>query len=263
MLSDARCAKAAALLAAHWRDGTHIPHLPPELRPTTRADGYRVQTCIAEMSPGGVAGWKIAATSKAGQAHINVAGPLAGRILTERLVENGARVSLAGNNMRVAELEFAFRLGVDLAPRPDGYGNGEIRAAVAALHPAVELPASCYEDFCVVGEAALIADNACAHLFLIGPAIEPDTWRKADLVAQRVFAHVEGRGSFKGIGRNVLGDPWAALGWLVNECSGLGIGLSKGQVVSTGTCLVPVAVEPGDSLVAEFGMGEGLRLSFR
>jgi 2-keto-4-pentenoate hydratase len=56
-----------------------------------------------------------------------------------------------------------------------------------------------------------------------------------------------------GRGGNVLGDPRAALAWLVNELSGLGITLGAGQVVTTGTCIVPPAIAPGDRFDADFG----------
>ena len=41
-------------------------------------------------------GWKIAATSKAGQAHIAVDGPLAGRLLAEHVFESGSRLPFGG-----------------------------------------------------------------------------------------------------------------------------------------------------------------------
>ena len=72
--------------------------------------------------------------------------------------------------MRVAEAEFAFRMGVDLPPRPQPYSVDEVLAAVATLHPAIEVPDSRFDDFTIVGAPQLIADNACAHLFVLGPA---------------------------------------------------------------------------------------------
>ena len=45
-----------------------------------------------------------------------------------------------------------------------------------------------------------------------------------------------------------------ALAWLVNELSGLGIPLSAGQLVTTGTCLVPLEIAPGDRMTADFGV---------
>ena len=262
MLIGAAARAAADLLARRRRASRQIADLPGPLRPGTRAEAYRIQTALEAHSRHPVAGWKIAATSAAGQAHINVDGPLAGRIFREGLLENGDTVPLAGNNMRVAELEFAFRLGRDLPPRKGGYTMDEVRAAVASLHPAIEIPASRYTDFCAVGAAALIADNSCALAFLIGPAFDPGDWRDRDLAAWTVTAHVDGRGDTHGIGANVLGDPWRALHWLVNECAAHGMALADGQVISTGTCLVPVPVEPGDVLTTDYGAGEALTLRF-
>jgi 2-keto-4-pentenoate hydratase len=56
-----------------------------------------------------------------------------------------------------------------------------------------------------------------------------------------------------GKGRNVLGDPLVALTWLVNELAGLGIALDAGQIVTTGTCVVPVPIAAGDAVRANFG----------
>jgi 2-keto-4-pentenoate hydratase len=51
----------------------------------------------------------------------------------------------------------------------------------------------------------------------------------------------------------VLGDPLAALVWLVNELSSLGITLRRDQVVTTGACTVPLEVKAGDHVLADFG----------
>ena len=56
-----------------------------------------------------------------------------------------------------------------------------------------------------------------------------------------------------GIGANVLGDPRTALTWLVNELSALGLTLAAGAVVTTGTCLVPLEIQPGDRVAMDFG----------
>ena len=51
----------------------------------------------------------------------------------------------------------------------------------------------------------------------------------------------------------MLGDPREALAWLVNELSNLNVTLAAGQVVTTGTCLVPLTIEAGQHVVADFG----------
>jgi 2-keto-4-pentenoate hydratase len=254
---EARSVTAGDLLWRHWQEGRRIPELPAEMRPRTRGEGYAIQATFEGRSSAPLFGWKIAATSKAGQAHINVDGPLAGRLLAERVFEPGAEVPFGANSMRVAEAEFAFRMGTDLPPRATPYPVEEVLSAVATLHPGIEIPDSRYDDFTTVGAAQLIADNACAHYYVLGPATTAD-WRSMDLVEHAVTGTVTRRGGppgppVHGRGGNVLGDPRAALAWLVNELSGLGITLGAGQVVTTGTCIVPPAIAPGDRFDADFG----------
>lgn len=261
-MSDAtRFAAAAKLLSRHRANGTRIAQLPADLCPHTRADGYAIQALGSAGSRAPLFGWKIAATSAAGQRHINVDGPLAGRIVAESVVAAGATVPLAGNHMRVAELELAFRMGADLPPRDRPYTVEEVMAAVASLHPAIEIPDSRYEDFCAVGAPQLIADDACALLFMLGP---PATfaWRASDLADHAVSATVGSKSRHEGRGRNALGDPRVALTWIANELSGIGVVLRAGEVVTTGTCVTPIDVVPGDTVQANFGALGPLAVSF-
>lgn len=252
MIGAQQAQAASDLLVAHWRAGTVLPALPEALRPATRAEGYAIQARLEALSAQPLWGWKIAATSVAGQRHIGVDGPLAGRVLAETLLDAGAAHPLGPNRMRVAEIEFAFRMGRDLPPRAAPYGQDEVMGAVAALHLAIEVPDSRYEDFARVGAPHLIADNACAHRFLLGPEA-PALWRGLDLSAHRVVGRVAGRLEREGSGANVLGGPPIALAWLANELSAHGMTLAAGQVVTTGTCVVPLEIGPGDEAMGDYG----------
>ena len=57
----------------------------------------------------------------------------------------------------------------------------------------------------------------------------------------------------EGLGRNVLGDPVQALVWLVNELASTGRTLAAGQFVTTGACVPPIPVRPGQQVEADFG----------
>jgi 2-keto-4-pentenoate hydratase len=252
MKSDERQA-ASDLLYDLWTRGRRIDQLPVQLRPVDRADGYAIQALIERRSGSALFGWKIAATSTAGQAHIGVAGPLAGRILAERVISNGGACALQGNVMRLAELEFAFRMGQDISPRTRPYSVADVMERVATLHPAIEIPDSRLGAFKSAGAAALIADNACAHDFLLGAAC-PSVWRSLDLATHAVWGYIGDRPPVSGFGGNVLGDPRLALAWLANELSMYGTTLRAGEVVTTGTCLVPLPVEAGDRLRGDFGV---------
>ena len=210
------------------------------------------------MAASPVVGWKIAATSAAGQAHIQVDGPLPGRILRCFVRPLGAAVSLAGNRMRVVEPEFAFCMGAALPPRAAPYAAHEVLAAVATLHPAFEVPDSRYADFARAGQAQLVADDACCGQFVFGPAA-PAHWRALDLAAHPVQARVLGADGAQrleraGEGRALLGDPRTALTWLANTLSTLGIGLQAGDWASCGTCMVPLTIAPGDQVQADYGV---------
>jgi len=256
MLAPEQIQAASDLLYDLWRSGRRTGQLPPDIRPTTRAEGYAIQARLEERSASPLFGWKIAATSVAGQRHINVDGPLAGRLLAECVLADGAAAPIGANHMRVAEVEFVFRMGRELAPRTAAYEVDEILAAVETLHPAIEIPDSRFEDFTAVGAAQLIADNACGHKFVLGPPTTVD-WRKLDLAEHAVVGRVGERYERQGKGANVLGDPRIALAWLVNELSQLGITLKAGQVVTTGTCVVPLEFAPGDRVIGSLGrLGE-------
>jgi 2-keto-4-pentenoate hydratase len=236
-----------------WQSGERLKNgLPEVMRPANRQEGYAIQALLEKRSASPLYGWKIAATSTAGQKHIGVDGPLAGRLLAERVHASGATLSLEKNAMRVAECEFAFRMGRTLLPRVAPYARSEVLECVASLHPAIEVPDSRFEGFERVGEAQLLADNACASDFVLGaPTVA--AWRGLDLISHTVEGRVNDGDVHVGKGENVLGDPAVALVWLVNELSSLGLPLEAGHVVTTGTCLVPIPIAPGDSVVADFG----------
>src|ERR1700716_2499408 len=220
MLDKDQIVAASRTLHDHWRAGTKFDGLETSLRPRDRAEGYAIQAAIEKYSAARLFGWKIAATSAAGQKHINVDGPMAGRILAETVIPDGGTASMAGNDMRVAEPEFAFRMRADLPARSTPYTVGQVLDAVDTLHPAIEIPDSRFANFVGAGAAQLIADNACAHLFVLGPATTAD-WRARDLVEERPVTTLRGE-PFIGHGKNVLGDPRLALTWLANELRQLG-----------------------------------------
>lgn len=257
----ARASAASELLIGHWRNGSTLAAMPAELRPADRAEGYLIQSRIERLSAKPLFGWKIAATSLAGQRHIAVDGPLAGRLLSEMVHPDGVTLTVGANRMRVAEAEFAFRMSRDLPPRAASYGIDEVIDAVAALHLAIEVPDSRFDDFTVAGAAQLIADNACAHQFVLGPEA-PSSWREMDLAAHRVVGQVGARLTREGIGANVLGDPRVALVWLVNELSRHDMTLAANQVVTTGTCLVPLEIGEGDEVTMDFGTLGRMRMQF-
>jgi 2-keto-4-pentenoate hydratase len=249
-MDQSHIAQAAAFL---WRtriEQRRIEALPDHLRPRALEEGYAIQDAMVAASAEPVSGWKIAATSKAGQEHIGVTEPLAGRLFKNFILQDGARLPAAPLHMAVIEAEFAFRMARDLKPRDSIYEQAEVCDAVAALHLAIEVPDARFEHFAEIGPAQIVADDAFASWFILGPQIR--NWQSLDLSIQQVRAFKNGALFREGVGANALGDPRIALTWIANHLARRGIGLKQGDVVTTGTCITPAAIAAGDQMVAEF-----------
>jgi 2-keto-4-pentenoate hydratase len=244
---------AAAAIWNAQTSATPIAALPNASAPQNRADGYAVQQALARLSGQQAFGWKIAATSAAGQRHIGVDGPLGGRLFLNRVLPMSRAIRLTGNSMKVGEAEFAFRMANDLPPRGMPYSVDDVMGSVGALYPAIEIPDSRFIEFVKAGGPALIADNACAHEFVLGDEVKI-AWRGLDLSQHRVHVTCDGAPNCEGIGSNVLGDPRVALTWLANELNACGLMLRAGETITTGTCVVPFSLAAGKSYRADFGV---------
>ncbi len=245
--------KAAGILLDAWRSRAVLEGLPDECRPKDCLEGFAVQSEFVRLTGEATPGWKIAATSAAGQKHLGVTGPLAGRLLAGRMLPPGSTHSIAGNRMRVVEPEFVFRMSGDLPGRSRPYEVAEVLERVDALSPGLEIPDSRYVAYQGIGEGPLVADNACACWFILGePA--PASWRGLDLADHRVALFRNGKPAGEGRGANVLGDPRLALAWLANDLPRFGELLRAGQIVTTGTCAVPLPLEAGLEVAADFGV---------
>ncbi len=228
--------------------------------PATRVDAYALQAGYEAHSGHPRYGWKIAATSAAGQAHINIDGPIAGRLLAEHIFAPGAEISLTNNRMLVCEPEFAFRFGVAL-PGGQTYTREAVMNAVATMHLSLEIPDSRFSDFTAVGAPSLIADNACARELIVGPPVAAE-WRNVYLSAHAVTATVDNKYQRAGSGAAVLGDPRDALTWLVNEVTAIGVDIQPGELVTTGTCMTPLEITPGDHITADYGAFGSISAAF-
>ena len=142
MLDNKEFLKAAKIIWSSWNKGNVISNLPNQLIPKTRSEAYSIQSCYEKLSKFGVFGWKIAATSKAGQKHIGASGPMAGRILNEKSFSSSEKIDLSNNMMSVAELEFVFKIAKTLKPKNKDYIQDEVLLSVENLYSGIEFPNS-------------------------------------------------------------------------------------------------------------------------
>lgn len=249
-MTDTRAAEAAGHIWTAWRAGARLGALPDGCRPRTLEEGYAAQDALAAHA-GAAYGWKIAATSAEGRRHIGVTAPLAGRLFARFALADGAAVAAAGLHMAVAEPEFAFRFARAIPPGPERT-VADVLGAVDALHLAIEVPDTRFDDFANAGAPQLLADDACAGYFVLGPRVEG--WRGVDLPSAPVAIGDDAGHVHEGSGANALGDPRLALAWLVNDRARRGIAIAAGDVVTTGTCARPLPIAPGRVVTARFGV---------
>jgi len=253
-MDSAAIERAAELLWQARLAGRRMEDLPADCRPRSLDAAYAVQDAIAVRAKRKTAGWKLAVTSAAGQKRLAIDHPLSGRLFEGFVVADGARLDAGPMRMRVAEPEFAFRLGRDLLPRNHAYALEEVVDAVAALHLAIEVPDSRFERFAEMDAAAMVADGGFAGWFVLGPTVA--NWRDLDLATRPVRALRNGAPAGAGRAADTLGDPRRQLHWLAQDRARRGDGLKAGDLVTTGTCCPPVAVAPGDRVRTEFeGLG--------
>lgn len=242
-----------------WQFDRHIENLPAKVEDLDQA--YMVQERFTSMRGVQTCGWKIAATNIAGQKHINVTHPLAGRLFVDRIYQSPAQLLLRANRMKVIEAEFTFRIGSEFNPGDRKLSRDQVMERVDGLFPAIEIPDSRFIDFVSAGAPALVADNACAREFVLGPEVT-GRWREIALERYDVFVFRNGEKVVQGQGRDVLGDPRDALTWLVNDRLDRGIALQAGELVTTGVVGTPVAINAGDQILADFGLLGKVSLRF-
>jgi len=228
-----------------------IDSLPESMVPTTTDDGYAIAAAWADHADWEVVGWKIGCTSRAAQEMLSVAQPIGGRVFAPFLHHSPAVVAASDFTAPLVEGEFAFALDADLPARDRPYERAEVEAAIASVHPAIEIVDTRFSNFIRAGAPNLIADCSANGALILGPAMRD--WRGIDLGAAAVTMSIDGMTVGAGTGADVHGHPLDALTWLVELLSQSGVGLRAGQVVTTGTCTGAVPLPAGSTAVADHG----------
>lgn len=250
-LSTDQIERASGLLLEARLAARTIPAIPEDCRPATLADAYAVQARLVERLGRGVAGWFCACTSLEIQGILGLDAPYYGRLLAGAVLSSPAELRAADLPPLCLECEFGFSLARDLPASGAPYGRDEVAAAVAAVHPTIEVVAGHLEDWPSQDVFSVIADNGTDGRLVHGAGFAD--WRDIDLAAVAVSLTVNGRRERQGVGADVLGDPLNALVWLANVRAEAGEGLAAGHIHNTGTATSFYWARAGDHATADFG----------
>ncbi len=223
---------------------------------TARFDGFDVESAYAvqsivigrRLSAGArLVGHKVGLTNVAMQQQLGVDEPDFGRFLDDMEIPADGSVRLGDLIQPRIEPEIAFVLAHDLAG--PGVTAGDVLAATDSVAPALEIIDSRIADW-RIKLADTVADNASSSRFVVGPR-RPVTG--VDLVALEGALVRDGEVAGVGHGEAVLGDPAAAVAWLINTLARYGESVSAGEVILPGALCASVPLNSGRVFKTEMG----------
>ncbi len=254
MLTENQIEEAARCLTAARLENKVMAGLPEDCRPRTLEEAYAVQGRFVEMLGWEVGGWFCACTNTRIQEILKLDEPYYARLFSQYILPSPARLEAEAFPPIVLECEFGFRLSRDLPGREAPYKRAEIEAAVASVHPTIEVVAGHLENWPEQNVFSVIADNGTDGALVYGDGVE--AWQTIDLVNCAVTLTVDGNVVREGYGANVLGDPMDAFVWLANARSRDGDGLKAGQIHNTGTATDMFWIDRTGRVTVEFsGLG--------
>ncbi|WP_010651950.1 2-keto-4-pentenoate hydratase [Oceanobacillus massiliensis] len=200
-----------------------------------------------------IAGYKISMTSPETQAIAQTNEPAYGTLLSANLVNSSETISLSELFAPLLEPELMFILTDDLSL---GASEDEILAN-SKIAAGLEIPDSRYMDwFPNFSLADLISDNTATGRVIVSDMVDPPSFEELANIKMKLFHNGENIGT--GISSEVLGNPASSVAWLTKKLSSRNQALKKGMVISSGTFIPPLSVEPGkyQATYSHFGTAE-------
>ena len=233
-----------------WQDCRVLEPLTDSYPGLTLEDAYAVQFELLNhrLEPGArVIGKKLGCTNIVAQQVLGTEEPVFGHLLDTTLIDDGADVGLGGLIQPRVEAEIAFILKTDL--RGPGLTARDAISAIDYISPAIEIADSRIRDW-RIKLADFVSDNASSGMFLLGESkVSPQA---LDLSCVQARLEKNGEVVAQGNGNDVLGNPILGVVWLANNLARTGECLKAGDVILSGSFVMPQAVSKGDHITAIF-----------
>jgi 2-keto-4-pentenoate hydratase len=239
-----RLGELARALDDAWTGAVTVP-APSKIEPSLTIDeAYAVQELIIDRRVGSGrrrAGWKMGLTTAAPPAI-----PIVGTLLDDMIVASETELSLATMVAPMVEAEFVVRIGKTIERATT---VAELERGPHEVGPGIEVID--YHTTDSSGVVDWIADNSTVAYAVLGELVPVADVRPAEVGAS---LSCDGEHLASGTGRQVMGNPLAAVAWLSQHVIERGHPLQRGDVILTGS-LTGHHVVPGRQVefAADFG----------
>lgn len=257
MLTQQQITKAATDLDRAERERKQTTPLTLELRDMDMDDAYAVQKAWVDLKlarGAEITGYKIGLTSRAMQQVMNIDTPDFGVLLDDMHFPSGSTITAGDFLDPRIEAEFGFVMKKPL--QGENVTVEEVLDATDYIVPALELisarstrtdPATGYTR--TVFDT--IADNAANAGYI--PANQHFAPAEVDLRWSGALLYLNGEIEESGLGGAVMEHPAHGICWVCKRFARHGVGLLPGQFVLSGSFTRPIAIKPGDEVVADYG----------
>lgn len=217
---------------------------------------YAVQDCVARLKQLPTGGYKVSLTSQQTQDMFDADSPLYGQQVDSHFLPSPAVLSLKQQTMApLLEVELGFRATEDLLPN-DSLDDLRHKTTVCGT---LELPDCRFADwFPDLNKYCVMSDCAVGGYVVYGRERPADEVFSTIDDAANVNATLyhDGQKEATGQSSEVLGNPFKSLQWLVGKLAAQGKQFRAGQLVSSGTFLLPPHLTAG-KWEAKFDHGFG------
>jgi 2-keto-4-pentenoate hydratase len=233
---------AADILLDARRTAKPITDLPKGLQAQSLEEAYFVQDRMS-WAYEDIGGWKIGAATPD-------ATPSFAPMPKAWITCNGCEMRGVMHRYRGLEAEIAFRLGADLPPRDTPYTRDEVVAAIASMHPVIEVLETAFIDPSQATKLSTTADMAMHGGLVYGEAVP--NWQSIDFTKESVTLAVDGAIRVDRTGSNTAGDLMRLLPYLANEGTSRTGGLKRGDWITTGSWTGNTLATAGSAVEARF-----------
>ncbi|SEP56237.1 2-keto-4-pentenoate hydratase [Pseudomonas sp. NFACC02] len=227
MTQPSHPANIAELIVNAMRDGQKLTEIRPEYVPADAASAYALQREILRLRETTVGGWKVGSKSTRG-------GPINGALLPEDgLFASGSQVECIDYPSPILELEIAFRLNREFAPREQPYSDEEVLGSIGSMGATIEVVSSRFAAWPKIEPLLALGDLLNHGALIVGEFIPYDaSFPFVEPALTFTFADED---IVPGDGANPAGDPRRLLPWLVNHHTQNGQSLTPDLVITTGS----------------------------